>query len=153
MRPGTCTVLSQNRGGERYDLAQYERMESEVDDVLHRLSCRYRDAEDAYLTALMWKMEVVWQGERGVVPSAVVEQEQDWAESVIAEYRAGKQDIDAVAPLLEETYGVDAWERIDPSTTLYDREQYVADVDWDIELGGVFRAVDLVDAVYDEVTG
>lgn len=124
-------------------------VEDEVEDVLRRLPETYTAAQDAYLTAKVWDMEVEHLREEDEIGPAVARREQRRCDAVIEDYRAATDRVEDTAPVITQYLDIDIWDRIDPDTQIYDHAEYVEDMDFDIEYGGLFRAIDVAEGLYD----
>lgn len=141
-------------GGRYRDaLDQEDPVVGEVRDTLWRLADTYTEAQDAYLTAKAWSMEVEHLRDEDDVGPAVARREQQRCEAVIEDYRDGGEQIDAAAGAVQEHLGIDPWDRIDPDTQVYDHAEYVDDMEFEVEYGGLFRAIDAAEALYDRAEG
>ncbi len=125
-------------------------LREEIDDSLDRLHDLYPDAQEAYLVSQAWGMEVNMYEDEGTIGPAVARREREEAHDVARMYREGRQYLDDAAERLDEA-GIDVWERVDPDTRLYDPDEYVADMEFDLELGVPFRLLDVADTIYGRV--
>jgi len=124
-------------------------VEDEVEDVLHRLPETYAAAQDAYLTAKAWSMEVEHLREEDDIGPAVARREQQRCDAVVDDYCAARDSIEEAAPVIGDRLGIDPWDRIDPDTQIYDHAEYVDDMEFEIEYGALFRAIDAAEGLYD----
>lgn len=124
-------------------------LEDEVEDVLRRLPETYTAAQDAYLTAKAWDMEVEHLREEDEIGPAVARRERERCDAVIEDYRAATDRVEDAAPVITQYLGIDIWGRIDPDTQIYDHAEYVDDMEFEVEYGGLFRAIDAAEGLYD----
>ncbi|MDY6777870.1 MAG: hypothetical protein SVU32_04335 [Candidatus Nanohaloarchaea archaeon] len=123
---------------------------AEIDTIIDRLPDLHDDAQQAYLTAKAWQLEVdACQDE---IPDRVVEQERDAMDAVIQDYQKGRQALDEARPYLE-SQGYDIAFLLGEDTEIYDHDEYVEDMEFDIEFdGGIYTVIDALDTVYRTAT-